>query len=149
MQCWLLKDSCSGDRCIHLLLVLFRSTGPVHCHGPLCIRTSLPLLFSILPFCSLFSFLVETQITAWAALMLLGWRNAASSLSACILARPYPFQLPCNPLGLQLWCSVGETAFRFAGVFEEQCENVGCNRILATSTCCLCRQFNFFFVLLC
>lgn len=109
--------------------------------GPLCHSCS-----SILPFCFLISFLLEIQIPT---LMLLGGRNAASSLSACILARLYPFQLLCNPLGLQLWCSVGETAFRFAGVFEEQCENVSCNRILNTSTCCLCRQFNFFFVLLC
>lgn len=95
---------------------------------PFCIRVSLPFLFSILS-SALVSFLLETRITAWATLMLLRGRNAASSLSACIPARPYPFQLLCNPLGLQLWCSVGETAFRYAGIFEEQCENVGCNRI--------------------
>lgn len=47
-----------------------------------CIRTSLPSLFSILPFCSLVSFLLEAQITAWAALMLLHGRSAASSLLA-------------------------------------------------------------------
>lgn len=35
IQCWLLKDSCSGDRCLHLLLILFRNIRPVCCHGSL------------------------------------------------------------------------------------------------------------------
>lgn len=118
-----------------------------------CIGTSLPFLSSILPFCPLIPFLSET-LKSLPELYWCFWmgRNDASSLSACIFARPYPFQLPCNPLGLWLWCSVGETAFRFPGIFEEQCENgfnfVCCKRILDTSTCCLLRLFNFFFVLL-
>lgn len=86
LQCWLLKDCVLGTDAFICCWFFLGTLDKFAVMDHFCSRTSLPFLFSILPFCSVVSFLLETQITAWAALMLPHGRNAASSLCTCIPA---------------------------------------------------------------